>query len=107
MRAKRPRLIVIDTAIFVAVSVDFFDPGQVRPWMRFFQQIAIEIDATVCLVCHVPKWTSKEPQLASMFGSEDFGAALDFAFATAIIDNHTFRLCKSGARRRRPTGPLW
>lgn len=93
MRAKRPRLIVIDTAIFVAVSVDFFDPGQVRPWMRFFQQIAIEIDATVCLVCHVPKWTSKEPQLASMFGSEDFGAALDFAFASAILDPRTFRLC--------------
>ncbi len=88
-----PKLIVIDTAISVAGSVDFVNPTQVRAWMRFWRELAIELDGTVCLICHCPKWASKEPQLASLFGSEDFGAALDFAFASVQLDKSTFRLC--------------
>ena len=89
-----PRIVVIDTAIAVAGCVQFLDPGQVRPWMEFWRRLAVEIAGVVCLICHVPKWIGKEPTLAALYGSEDFGASLDYAFATVPIDagKHVFRL---------------
>ena len=89
-----PRLVVIDTAIAVAGTVQFLDPGQVRPWMEFWRRLAVEIAGVVCLICHVPKWVGKEPTLAALFGTEDFGASLDYALATMPIDpgKHVFRL---------------
>jgi hypothetical protein len=89
-----PRLVVIDTAIAVAGTVQFLDPGAVRPWLEWWRRLAVEIAGVVCLICHVPKWLNKEPQLASLFGSEDFGASLDYGFATMPVDagKHVFRL---------------
>jgi len=89
-----PRLVVVDTAISVAGTTDFLSAGQVRGWLRYFRQLASDLGALVILIAHSPKWASKDPQLAAVYGSVDFGASADFALAAVSLGGgQNFRLC--------------
>jgi hypothetical protein len=90
----RPRLLAIDTAISVSGATDFLHAGQVRAWLQWFRHLAADLQALIILIAHSPKWASKEPQLAALYGSVDFGASADVALATVALDGgENFRLC--------------
>jgi hypothetical protein len=94
VRRLHPRLIVVDTLIAVAGAMDFLSATVVREWLLYFRTLAAEVGAAVWLLCHSPKWMTKEPQLAALYGSVDFGASADVALATVALDGgENFRLC--------------
>jgi hypothetical protein len=96
LRGLKPKLIVCDTLAALAGGTDLLDVRQVRPLMEWFRQIATEFAAAVLLLAHTPKWSSKEPTLAALYGSEDLGAACDSAFALCRLPTAvpTFRVAQ-------------
>jgi hypothetical protein len=96
LRSLAPKLVVVDTLAAVAGGTDLLELKQVRPLMDFFRQIAMELAAAVLLLAHTPKWVSKEPTLAALYGSEDLGAACDSAFALCRLPTSvpTFRVAQ-------------
>jgi hypothetical protein len=89
LRGLAPKLIVCDTLAAMAGSTDLLSVSHVRDLLAYFRDIATELAAAVLLLAHTPKWASKEPTLAALYGSEDLGAACDSAFALCKLPTAT------------------
>jgi len=88
---RQPALVVVDTLIAVAGRLDILDAAAVRSWLQYWRGLAVELNAAVLLIAHSPKWAGKEPRLEALFGSVDFGAFVDCAFAATAIPTATER----------------
>jgi hypothetical protein len=98
----QPKLIICDTLAALAGGTDLLDVRHVRPLMDWFRQLATDLAAAVFLLAHTPKWATKEPTLAALYGSEDLGAACDSAFALCRLPTSvpTFRVAQVKNRWR-------
>jgi len=89
------KFLLVDTLGATLGPTDPLDPRQARALMAYLRDLAVEFVCAVVLLAHTPKHASAEPLLSSIFGSQEFGAAVDAAFETSTLPGAppSFRVC--------------